>query len=129
MIHDSSTIEGSTNQKSADERRPKHEPVLGGFIYLLTSVSVIGGLLFGYDTGIVSSAMLYIVNNEGMRPINHLWQEWIIAVTPAFAALGSLFAGKLSDKFGRRLLIIASSVVFTLGAILWFALKLSKEQF
>ncbi|KAI6208949.1 hypothetical protein M3Y96_00169000 [Aphelenchoides besseyi] len=96
---------------------PKHEPPLTNFVILLTTMAVIGGFLFGYDTGIVSAAMLYVVNDKQMGTVNHLWQEWIVAITPAFAAVGSLFAGRLSDRFGRRPLILVSSLIFVVGSL------------
>lgn len=50
---------------------------------------------------------------------HHLIVCGIIVINLAFAAVGSLFAGNLSDRFGRRMMIIGSSVVFTAGGIVW----------
>ncbi|CAD5230389.1 unnamed protein product [Bursaphelenchus okinawaensis] len=53
-----------------------------------------------------------------MRPISHFWQELIVAITPAFAAFGSLFAGMCGDRFGRKKLITVSSIIFAFGAVI-----------
>ncbi|MFH4981980.1 hypothetical protein AB6A40_008689 [Gnathostoma spinigerum] len=97
--------------------RPSTTPELGSFVYLLSFVAVIGGFLFGYDTGIVSGAILFFPKNAGMSPMSDFWKELIVSITPGFAAAGSLFAGPASDRFGRKKVILCSSAVFVIGAV------------
>jgi SP family sugar:H+ symporter-like MFS transporter len=75
----------------------------------------LGGVLFGYDTGVISGALLFIPNDFTLTPF---LQGAIVASLLLGAMIGAACAGRLADRLGRRQLIIAAAVVFTLGALL-----------
>jgi len=75
----------------------------------------LGGLLFGYDTGVISGALLFIPDDFKLTPF---LTGAIVATLLLGAMVGAAFAGRLSDKLGRRTLIIAAAVIFTVGALL-----------
>ena len=74
-----------------------------------------GGFLFGYDTGVVSGAMLLVDKEFFLTP---LWHELIVGVTIGCAALAAAMAGFLCDLLGRKPVLLIASIVFTMGAIL-----------
>ncbi|GMR31213.1 hypothetical protein PMAYCL1PPCAC_01408, partial [Pristionchus mayeri] len=98
--------------------RPEVNPTLSWFVYMLAISAVIGGFLFGYDTGIVSSAMLFVPENPGMVPMNSIWHEIIVSITPGMAAVGALLAGPGSDWIGRKKVIVAACITFAIGALI-----------
>lgn len=85
------------------------------FVYVLTFFAALGGFLFGYDTSVISGAMILLRNEFGLTS---LWQEMIIAVTVGAAALFALVGGGLNDRMGRRGVILCACMVFTVAAIL-----------
>lgn len=88
------------------------------YVIFLTCFATIGGLLFGYDTGIVSGSMLLI---RDVYNLSTIWQELIVSATIGAAALFSLVAGVLSDRLGRKTVIMFASFVFTIGAVVMAA--------
>ncbi|XP_021343197.1 proton myo-inositol cotransporter-like isoform X2 [Mizuhopecten yessoensis] len=84
------------------------------FVICLTCVATIGGFLFGYDTGIISGSMLLI---RDVYSLSTPWQQLIVSGTIVTASVFSLVAGITSDMFGRKITIMWSCVVFTLGAV------------
>lgn len=100
------TVESSETE---DERGSRF------YVYYLTCFATIGGLLFGYDTGIISGSLLLIGDNWNLSTI---WKELIVSATVGAAAVFSLIAGFLTDWLGRKKVVMAASVIFTGGAIL-----------
>lgn len=82
-------------------------------------LSAIGGFLFGYHTGVISAAIIYIKDTiEGSNhSLSYAWQEAIVSVTIFGAFIFSIFAGSCADKYGRRKVILAASSSFALGSI------------
>ncbi|XP_028304642.1 proton myo-inositol cotransporter-like isoform X1 [Gouania willdenowi] len=85
------------------------------FVYVLAFFSALGGFLFGYDTGVVSGAMLLIKKEMNL---NALWQELLVSSTVAAAALSALTGGFLNGWLGRRICILVASAIFTAGGLL-----------
>jgi len=84
------------------------------FVYLAASFAGLGGLLFGYDTGVISGAELFFKNDFSLTVFA---LEVIVSGVLAGAALGALLGGRLADIFGRRTLLILTALIFAAGAI------------
>ncbi|GAA6050686.1 hypothetical protein JCM3770_000892 [Rhodotorula araucariae] len=90
-------------------------------------VAGLGGLLFGYDTGVCSGALLQIGSALGGRPLTTA-QETGIVVSALWGALaGSLLAGRLADWAGRKPVVLGAAVLFALGALEQAAAELYRE--
>lgn len=99
------------------------------FLYVLSLMSAVGGFLFGYDTGVVSGAMLMVEDDllaSLGTDLKDLWHEYIVTGTIAAAAVFSLVAGYISQRFGRKPSMIVGSLLFTVGAVV-MAVADSKE--
>ncbi|NQT90942.1 MAG: MFS transporter, partial [Candidatus Omnitrophica bacterium] len=98
-----------------DER--KTGSVLGDvrvFVYITAAVAALAGLLFGYDTGVISGAILFIKDQFALSPAA---EEGVVSAVLLGAVLGAALSGALADYYGRRRILIAMAVLFSIGAI------------
>jgi len=81
----------------------------------LTVISTLGGLLFGYDTGVISGALLYMRTDLDLSTA----QEASVVTVLLFpgAAIGALLGGKLADALGRKGSLLVCSGLFLVGAL------------
>lgn len=84
------------------------------FIYVAAVFAALGGLLFGYDTGVISGAELFLKNDFTLTTFA---LEVIVSGVLAGAAAGALLGGRLADLFGRRRLLIVTAIIFGLGGL------------
>ena len=83
-------------------------------IAFIAATAALGGLLFGYDTGVISGALLFL--RETFH-LSNLMMGVVTSIALAGAAGGAAVAGLLADRFGRRPILIATALVFVAGAI------------
>lgn len=84
-------------------------------VYFIAAVGSMGGLLFGYDTGVISGALLFLRESFAL---NATTQEIAVSAVLAGAIVGSLIAGWLNDALGRKKTLLLLAVIFTVGALL-----------
>jgi major inositol transporter-like SP family MFS transporter len=85
-----------------------------GFLIRLTIISTLGGLLFGYDTGVISGALPFIKDDLHLTTV----QEATVVSSLLFGAMfGALIGGKLADALGRKGALRVCAVTFFVGAL------------
>jgi sugar porter (SP) family MFS transporter len=82
-------------------------------VMFTAAVAALGGLLFGYDTGIIASALLFIREDFALSSFE---QGMVVAAVPVGAIFGAALAGALSDRYGRRRMILLAAGLFVAGS-------------
>jgi MFS transporter, SP family, galactose:H+ symporter len=85
------------------------------YVLLVASVAALGGLLFGYDTGVISGAILFITKDFDLAT---RLQAFTISVVLIGCMAGSVVAGGLADRIGRRRTLLAAGLIFLFGSII-----------
>jgi sugar porter (SP) family MFS transporter len=84
------------------------------FVYIAAAISALGGMLFGYDIGVISGAILFITKQFALSPE---MEEVVVSSVLLGCLTGAIVGGFLSDRYGRRRLLLITAVVFILGAV------------
>ncbi|MGA2658163.1 MAG: MFS transporter, partial [Verrucomicrobiota bacterium] len=84
------------------------------YVTLLSLVAALGGLLFGYDTAVISGAIGFMEAHFQLSPVQ---TGWAASCTLLGCGLGAWLAGTLSDRWGRKNVLILSAVLFFVSAV------------
>ncbi|XP_028764877.1 probable inositol transporter 2 [Neltuma alba] len=91
------------------------------YVLRLAFSAGIGGLLFGYDTGVISGALLYIRDDFKAVDRKTWLQESIVSMALAGAIIGAAVGGWINDRFGRKVAIILADALFFAGSVIMAA--------
>ncbi|MBP8944488.1 MAG: sugar porter family MFS transporter [Paludibacteraceae bacterium] len=81
-----------------------------GYVAFLSLVAALGGLLFGYDTAVISGTISQV---SLQFQLTTMQSGWYVGSALVGSIIGVIFAGRLSDKFGRKLTMFLSAILFT----------------
>src|SRR5689334_13074277 len=87
----------------------------GPFVKIVAGTAALAGLLFGFDTGVISGAILFIKGAFGLSPVA---EEVLVSAALVGAVCGSTLSGRLTDILGRKRAILITALIFTVGSIL-----------
>ncbi|MCW2497847.1 MAG: transporter, sugar porter family [Jatrophihabitans sp.] len=85
-------------------------------VTVAAAITALGGLLFGYDTGVVSGALLFLKDDFG--GLSSIQEELVTSLLLVGAAVGALAAGRIADAVGRRPAIVLTASIFIVGVLL-----------
>ncbi len=106
--------EADQEQPAQNTSAAGHQERLTGYIIVVALVSAVSGLLYGYDTGIISGALLKIGKEFD---IGDGWKQVIAASILVGAVIGALSCSRLAERRGRRGTMLLVGIVFVVGAL------------
>ncbi|MDM5336395.1 sugar porter family MFS transporter [Fictibacillus enclensis] len=101
-------------ESSGQKKMDKQAGVNVRFITLVSIVVAFGGLMFGYDTAVISGAIGFLDQRFSLSPS---MSGWVVSSLLVGAAIGTAAGGYLSDRFGRKKILILSGILFGIGTV------------
>ena len=117
LVNSSGSGGPSPSSASSNQRLTTH-----GLVLVFTTA--LGGLLFGYDTGVISGALFYLRKSEVLQVLDgdqkrlDFVEGAIVSGTTFGAALGAALGGYFADKLGRKKSIVLADFLFIVGSCL-----------
>ena len=103
-----------TSDQPDREKRGSTRAASLRLVYLAAVFAAVGGLLSGYDTGVISGALPFIKNSFTLSTFQ---QGLVVSIVLVGAAIAAIGGGSFSDRIGRRKSLILTSAVFITGAL------------
>lgn len=85
-----------------------------GFVYRVTMVAAVGGLLFGYDTAVIAGAIGFIQKKFDLSAV---MVGWVASCVLVGCMIGTAFSGILSDRIGRKKVLMLSALLFAVSSV------------
>ncbi len=101
-------------QQTAATSSPSKRPV-NFFVCLTAATAALAGLLFGFDTGVISGAILFIKGDFGLTPFT---EELLVSAALLGAVCGAALSGRITDARGRKRTLFGTACLFAVGSIL-----------
>jgi len=98
-----------------DSRVSAHPHVNRAFIFRISFIAALGGVLYGYDMGIIAAAIIFVKRSFALSTET---EELVVSIVLLGAMAGALIGGAVADRIGRRATLVWASVVFIAGSLL-----------
>jgi len=85
-----------------------------GYLLTISFVTALGGLLFGFDISVISGTITFIQDFFGL---NETMKGWVVSSALIGCIIGASFSGRFGDRFGRKKVLLVTSVLFAVSAI------------
>lgn len=85
-----------------------------GYLLTISLVTALGGLLFGFDISVISGTIPFL---QDFFELSETMKGWVVSSALIGCILGASYSGRLGDKFGRKNVLLAVSILFAVSAI------------
>src|SRR3954471_15265263 len=89
--------------------------VKSGFLWRVSLIAGLGGVLYGYDMGIIAAALIFVRDS---LTLTIKMQEIVVSIVLVGAMLGAIIGGTVADRIGRRATLLWGASMFIVGSIL-----------
>jgi sugar porter (SP) family MFS transporter len=98
-----------------DSHVPVRPHIHRGFIARISSIAALGGVLYGYDMGIIAAAVIFVKRSFSLSTEI---EELVVSIVLVGAMAGALIGGAVADRIGRRATLVWASIIFIVGSLL-----------
>jgi sugar porter (SP) family MFS transporter len=107
---------GTTRARGPASAAPPPSGAVRRHVLLGAAITALGGLLFGYDTGVISGALLFI--GKDFPGLTSFDKEVLTSILLIGALIGALVGGRIADRAGRRPTVLGTAALFVAGVML-----------
>src|SRR5208282_3238267 len=98
------------------EESSAHKPQVNhAFLARISFIAALGGVLYGYDMGIIAAALIFVKQSFALSTV---MEELVVSIVLVGAMIGALVGGAVADRIGRRATLVWAGGIFIAGSVL-----------